>query len=163
MVGFRECANQERTQEKEVTKTCPRHQKCKKNNASNPRSLNLILSRLISKKIKMAQYLKCVTCDKLFLSTGSLIRHLRSHWAAERCRCSPGCQARRKPTSAAEEPTTSRGIITLTNKRPHNQALFWTFFSNDLQLRVGENLSFWRNFLSFCKISWFFLEFLELY
>ena len=134
--------------------------KVQKNNASNPRSLNLILSRLISKKIKMAQYLKCVTCDKLFLSTGSLIRHLRSHWAAARCRCSPACQARRKPSSAAEEPTTSRGIITLTNKRPHNQALFWTFFSNDLQLRVGENLSFskiffslWQIFSSFCKIS----------
>ena len=45
------------------------------------------------------------------------------------------------------------------------QALFWTFFSNNLQLRVGENLSlskiflcFWQNFLSFCKISWVFLR-----
>ena len=42
----------------------------------------------------------------------------------------------------------------------NNQALFWTFFSNDLQLRVGENLSFskiflsfWQNFLSFSDNS----------
>ena len=42
---------------------------------------------------------------------------------------------------------------------------YWTFFSNDLQLRIGESLSFskiflsfWQNFLSFCKISWVFLR-----
>ena len=39
-------------------------------------------------------------------------------------------------------------------------SFFWTFFSNDLQLRVGKNLSFSKNFLSFWQN---FLSFLENY
>ena len=39
----------------------------------------------------------------------------------------------------------------------YHQAFFWRFFCKDLQLRVGENLSFSTNSSSFCKKN---LEFL---
>ena len=40
-------------------------------------------------------------------------------------------------------------LLKLTLNLGYNRLFFWTFFNNDLQLRVGENLSFSKNFLSF--------------
>ena len=45
-----------------------------------------------------------------------------------------------------------------------NQALFLTFFCNNLQLRVGENLSFFEKFLEFfAKFLEFFVKYLEFF